>query len=852
VNPVDAERWRRLRQVVEELSDLAPAAREERLRALEPELATEARALLAAAESDTASQRIDQVVAARAARVLDSEAEGGTDDRDAAADLTGVELGPWRLERLLGRGGMAEVWEARRVDGKFEQTVAVKLLKRGMDSQEILRRFLRERQILARLDHPRIARLYDGGVAPDGRPYLVLERVDGEPITDWCARRELGVEERLRLLLACCDAVAAAHRQLVVHRDLKPSNILVTREGDVKLLDFGIAKLLEEEGGDETRADVRVLTPSYAAPEQIMGEPVSTATDVYALGVLGYELLTGRLPHRRAGSRAADLASAVASESIARPSTAVLDADAATTTAPPGKPQQLARSLRGDLDAVLLQALRREPARRYASVAAFADDLERHLEGRPVSARPDSVGYRAGKFVRRHRLAVAAATIAVLALAAVTAFALLQAQRASREAARARSEARRAEAQAQRAEQQAARAERVKSFLASVFAVSDPLLARGEQVTARALLDEGVRRVDGELAREPGLHGEMLDLLAGLYRKLGDLPVARSLAERALALRSAQYGVESAEAAKSEWTLGWVLSMQGEYKESRRRLDHAIAVLDRVEGPDSLAAADAREPLMELVFSGEGPQAALPVVERRLATYQRVLGDSEPRTALAYSDLGVVFENTNRPKESEAALRKAIALLEPLLPPDDPRLAYPHNNLAGLLIDVDRAAEAETEVRRAIDIRTKALGPAHQETIGSRGLLTIVLMHLDRLEEAESNQRATLADSEKAGDRYASAQLRTQLATLLMRREQFPAALTEFDRALAVHRGLFPPTHILVLITRINRADLLVRMGRKAEAAAELHALDAELVKKGPEGQHQLDRVHQLEKKIAA
>ncbi len=534
---------------------------------------------------------------------------------------------------------MGEVWEAERADGQFEQIVALKLVKRGMDSEEVLRRFLRERQILARLEHPNIARLLDGGLAPDGRPYLVLERVDGEPIVAWCRAQRCDLAARVRLVIAVAEAVDLAHRNLVVHRDLKPSNLLVDATGTVKLLDFGIAKILasDPEGGASTRLEDRALTPAYAAPEQILGRPATTSTDVYSLGVVLYELLTGRLPHVRATTSHLGLAQEVERETLTRPSRVVAEA---------GDPRG-ARALAGDLDTIVVKALAREPERRYGSISAFADDLRRYLDGRPVRARPDSGLYRARKFVARHRLAVAAAALVVAALVAGLSIALWQ--------------ARRAEQAARLAQAQASRAEQVRAFLVSIFEAADPARARGETVEARTLLDEGARRIDAELAKEPELHAELLELLAGLYRKLGELERAKSLAERAFAEHRRLFGDESVQTARSEWTLGWVLANQGDFTPARERLEHAIAVLDREEGPESLAAADAREPLMEVLFGVEGARGALPVIERRLATYRAVLGERDVRTALSLSDFGVVANELRRVEEAEGAFRSSAA-----------------------------------------------------------------------------------------------------------------------------------------------------------------------------------------------
>ena len=362
--------------------------------------------------------------------------------------LKGQRIGPYRITDEVGRGGMGVVYRAERIEGPFSQQVAIKVLPRGRDTAALLRRFEQEQRVLALLDHPHIARLLDGGLTEGGRPYFVMEYVDGEPLDAYCDRHRLSIGKRLRLFLAVCEAVQYAHQNLVVHRDLKPSNILVaapTEEGgqpalasrglQVKLLDFGIAKLLSGEGASGpgeilTRTGERLLTPEYAAPEQIRGEAVTTATDVYGLGVLLYELLTGQRPCHTTGRSRYEVEQAVCKTEPTRPSVAVTRPVVETGAATHGEPSpeavgrarrlrvdQLQRTLRGDLDAICLKALRKEPEARYASVEALADDLRRYATGLPVQARRGSVGYRARKFVRRHRWGVAAAAVFVLLLA---------------------------------------------------------------------------------------------------------------------------------------------------------------------------------------------------------------------------------------------------------------------------------------------------------------------------------------------------------------------------------------------------------------------------------------------------
>ena len=822
-------RFAEVRALFVELAEFETGERARRLDALagdDPELAREVASLFA-------SERAAGDFLAAPAGEMAPELMAGVLHAAESATAVGRVIGAWRLVAPLGRGGMGEVYAAERVDGQYEQRAALKLVKRGMDSTEIVRRFLLERQILARLTHPGIARLLDGGRTEDGRPFLVLELVQGKTITEYCTDTAASVDRRLRLLLEACDAVDSAHRQLVVHRDLKPSNVLVENgSGRVKLLDFGIAKLLHggNEGDEEadatqarlTRTGVSVMTPAYAAPEQILGEPATTATDVYSLGVLLYELLTGRLPHERGSPSAAALAEAVSRESVARPSRVAAE----------GGDRKLERALAGDLDTILLKALAREPERRYASVAALADDLRRHLDGRPVLARPDSTGYRFRKFVGRNRVAVAAALAAVVALAGGLAVALAQAQRADREATTARREA--------------ARAERVRQFLTSIFEVSDPIKARGETVTAKNLLDEGAHRVDTELAGDADLRAEMQSVLAGLYRKLGELDTAQRLAESAWNERKRLDGAESAAAAKVEITLGWTLAGKSEFVPARKHLEHAIAVLDGAEGSESLAAADAREPLMELVFAAEGPAATLPVVEKRLATYRAVVGENDVRTALSLSDLGVIYGEVDRLEEAEASYRQSVAILDAVLPPGDPRVAYPHSNYANLLMVTDRLPEAEAEARRAIEIRSKALGPAHPETNNSRGQLLQVLIKSDRLDEAERLARENLAVMSPE-NRFGTTQARAALGQVLQRAERYGEALAVYEQALAERKEFLPPTHLLVFQARVNRLRCLVGVGRTGEARAELARLVPELEARGQEGAALLRRVREIE-----
>jgi tetratricopeptide (TPR) repeat protein/tRNA A-37 threonylcarbamoyl transferase component Bud32 len=449
----------------------------------DPGLRAEVERLLAA--HDRAGDFISSPAAAAAGH------GAGTD-----ANWVGRLVGPYRVVRELGRGGMGAVYLAERADGQYEQRVALKVIKRGMDTDQVLARFRAERQILASLDHANIARLLDGGSTDQGVPFFAMEYIEGEPIDAWAARRSLSVDDRLRLFLQVCSAVSYAHQHLVVHRDIKPLNILVTPEGVPKLLDFGIAKVLHE-GADEATSTVtgmRLLTPEYASPEQVEGRHATTVSDVYALGVVLYELLTGRSPYRLRSRAPLDVVEAVRTTDPERPSAV-------------GGTEKLRRRLRGDLDIILLTALRKEPARRYQSVEQFAGDVRRHLDGLPVRARPDTFGYRAGKFVRRNRVPVAAGVLLALALLGGTAATAYQAQQAR--AAQARAERRFADVR--------------KLANALLFDYHDAIRdLRGARPVRERMVRDALGYLDG-LARESGEDASLQRELAGAYHRIGDL-----------------------------------------------------------------------------------------------------------------------------------------------------------------------------------------------------------------------------------------------------------------------------------------------------------------------------------------
>jgi|SRR5947209_5628968 len=515
--------WEKIEDVFVSALEHSPDTRETYLNRVcgdDSSLRVEVESLLASHE-----QARDFIEAPAVAFVSDLITEHSDDDISQA--INGQRIGSYQLIREIGRGGMGTVYLARRADEQYEKFVATKVVRRGMDTEEIVRRFRNERQILAHLEHPNIARLLDGGTTDDGRPYLVMEYVEGTPVNEYCDTHRLTTNERLRIFRTICQAVQHAHQHLVVHRDLKPSNILITKDGTPKLLDFGIAKVLNPElsalSMEQTLTELRVLTPDYASPEQVRGEKLTTTSDVYSLGIVLYELLTGHRPYRSLSTPPHELARVICEQEPAKPSTAITrvevithgDTKASITITPESvsrtratQPDKLRRQLSGDLDNIILMALRKEPARRYTSVGQMASDIQRYLENLPVGARKNSFKYRAKKFVRRNWVGVAAAGVIVLSLMGGMVATLWQ--------------AREARAQASAAQTEKAKAESINAFLAKMLKYSNPLVAvpgtNGSATTMQDVLDEAAKRLEtGEFANQPEVRAELEKIIADSY-----------------------------------------------------------------------------------------------------------------------------------------------------------------------------------------------------------------------------------------------------------------------------------------------------------------------------------------------
>jgi serine/threonine-protein kinase len=688
-------------------------------------------------------------------------------------DHSGRSLDRYRLLREIGHGGMGTVWLAERADDAYRGHVAIKLVRGGFATPELSRRFRDERQILADLRHPHVAALLDGGEAPDGTPYLVMEYIDGEAITTWAAQRGLSLLERLRLFRLVCDAVQHAHGSLVVHRDIKPSNILVSADGSPKLLDFGIAKLIDSDSQAETTAVERRLTPSYASPEQLRGERITVTTDVYSLGVLLYELLTGVHPFAPDGASTDEVRRRVLEVEPLRPSDVLRLPSARSILSP--------RVVEGDLDNIIAKAMSKEPERRYASVMQLSDDIGRMLAGQPVLARPASIGYRSRKFVRRHVQGLAAAALLVISLTAGLVTTLWQARRAVN--------ARTA------AESALAQSNEVKNFLMRLFRASNPSQNLGARITARELLDRGVQRVDS-LPGQPALQADLLETLARVEMSLGEYREAKNLFEREVGIRRALPGPVDSLLVQAMNGRGQALSSLGLPDSAATAYQEVIAVGTAALG-DLNSIVVAAQNNVAIVYGRLGRDRDAEAAYRRvIALDGQIYPTDDPNREYAINNLGLLFARQGRYREAEPLLRESLRLIvhsDTL--GQQPNSAFGFDNLGMMLREAGRYDEAEPMLRRAFAIRLKTLGPRHRymaESYFSLGLLYAMrgrgrdFVEADSLLHAAVDVlRATLGPTHRAVAYSLNA-----LGVLSLHRGDAPAAEAWFRQALAIRRPI--------------------------------------------------------------
>jgi serine/threonine-protein kinase len=722
-----------------------------------------------------------------------------------------TRIGAYRVLRPLGHGGMGSVHLAEREGAGFTQQVALKLLHgaaslAGPVAPQLEERFRRERQILARLEHPGIARLIDGGYTPAGQPYLAMEFVDGQPLTGYADRLRLGIRDRVALFTAVCDAVQYAHQRLVIHRDLKPSNILVTDAGHPKLLDFGIATFAEAEDPAAPATWSRTglwFTPNYASPEQIRRERVTTLSDVYSLGILLYELLAGTRPYDTGTLSPAGLEEIVCRRIPERPSVRAGGA-------------RVARLLRGDLDTIVLKAIAKEPERRYGSVQELADDLRRHLRHEPVAARPDSLGYRFRTFVRRNRTAVAAGVVVVAALVGGLAATSWQARNAQR--ARAESD-------------------EVADFLIGLFEENDPQQAPVDPALAAAILERGVARADA-LADQPAVRARLLDALGMVFLNLGRYAEADRLVGQGLGLRLGSYGVDHPDVALSFAHLGRVRRFQGEYSASEAFLRRALAIQQEVLGPDATGAAETMSDLaFVLPYLGRSPEAE--VLYREVHDLRRrSLGADHPAVGDALVRIAAMLRLQGRTAQAESVAREALAFRERTAGVDHPSTGAALVALADYVAeDSARAGDAEALYRSGLAIQRRAYGDRHLALLHGTGNLAALLAARGRYDESLAllREERTLRELLLGPDHESLAGVEEAIADVLAAQGRLDQAIALRREGLATWRRVLGPDHPLVAGSLQGLARLYVRAGRPTAAESLLvEALDIRRRASGP------------------
>ena len=775
---MDAERWQRLSPMLDALLELELPARAASLQSLredDPQLADELEKLLA----------------------LEDEADDFLSEplippRPGVAP--GVMVGPYRLVRMLAEGGMGQVWLARRADGLYQRRVALKLLRPGLADPSLRLRFTRERQILARLEHPHIAHLLDAGISSDQQPYLALEYVEGEPITDWCRSRNPSVEMRIRLFMQICAAVSHAHTNLIVHRDLKPSNILVTPLDEVRLLDFGIAKLLDTPDSPEnTRTGLRTFTLHYAAPEQIRGEPVTTMTDVYSLGVVLYELLTDHKPYLLKRPSDAQWEDAILSVDPVRPSL-LIQRDIAGSDDPQGLRRRM-HQVAGDLDNIVLKTLSKPPEQRYPSVEALSLDLQRWLDGKPVLARPQSLAYRARKYIWRHRWALSSAAVVTLVLVGALGVVTWQARQALEES---------------------ARAQALQNFVVGLFEHAGDLQPQAS-LDLRELLETGVQRGEDELVRQPVARAELLGLIARLRLGLGDYEEALDLLRRQSTIIA---GVDDPPASlrmQAAIDLGRAQHLMGKQQDCVDTMRQQQRLASGEEQRVPVQASDFYSQLGRCHRALGEQQTAQLLFQRSLALRRNTRGN-DAGVVENLADLAILKVDGGDEASALREMRGALALLRGSVGERHP-LAI---DILRRLCAMERARgdidQAGRDCVAALSLALELQGPQHHATIDARRQLAAIHVDQGRLAEAEIEFRESLAwlVSRLGTEHQDVARAYNSVAIVAWERGEFDRAVHYMERTVEIWRKTASPGTLSNGL--FNLAMVLHGIGRSAEA----------------------------------
>jgi serine/threonine protein kinase/tetratricopeptide (TPR) repeat protein len=801
------EKWLEVKQIFNAALDLPPAERlvfiEQRC-AADAALREEIEALLVSSEE--AESFIEAPAFTRVANLVTEE---------KLPSYIGRQIGAYRIEREIGKGGMGAVYLASRADLEFDKKVAIKLIKRGFDTDEIIERFRHERQILAALEHPHITRLIDGGSTDDGLPFLVMDYVEGLPLTKYCAVHRVSLAERLDIFLKICSAVNYAHQNLIIHRDLKPSNILVSEDGTPKLLDFGIAKLTAPNSsatlGDAAQTTFRVMTPEYASPEQVSGRAVTTASDIYSLGVVLYELLTGQRPFRIRTSSAEEISRIITDTAPTRPSESLrkgegekgkkgdesrsFDRKIPPSSSPPlpFSPSQL----KGDLDNIILMAMRKEPERRYSSVEQFAEDIRRYLHGLPVIAREDSFGYRAEKFVKRNKAGVAAGLGIALSLVGGLIATSRQAKIARR--------------QRDRALRETEKAERINQFLQKMLASADPR-EQGKDVKVIEVLGEAGKAIENDFADQPEITADLHTTIGRTYLNLGLLDAAADHLQKALDIRRLHFPRRTAEVAVSRNNFGKLLQMQGDLKTAESFYTEALETFRRLRRPDEIAEVLGNLGYV-LALQGRNREAISAHTEE-LAIRRALFGENHPKVAGTMGSLANVFGVLGERQKNESLHRQALTILRDFYDEGHPDVIMAMSRLASVIIFRDKD-EAEKLLKKVLFLRRKYLGENHPDVGWS--LYDLAFLNAERGDYSESEKLARevlgMRGKGLTDEHPITGSAFLILGRSLLAQGKPEAAKPVLEECLALRRKTLSENHWLLATANSFYGECLTRLG---------------------------------------
>lgn len=779
---MNSDRWKKIELLCHQAEEMDKATRISFLQnscGHDRELISEIESLLNHSESEKLLHPLVQVQSS----FVFADDETQTDQR----------IGPYRLIRTLSTGGMGQVYLAVRDDEQFERFVALKVIREELVTEDLLSRFFEERQILASLNHPNIARLFDGGTTEDGIPWFAMEYIEGQPITQYCELKDVSIEQKIDLFLTVCEAVQYAHQNLVIHRDLKPANILITAEGAPKLLDFGIAKLMDLDHKREVHEEhSRIMTPEYASPEQLRRESISTISDVYSLGVLLYELLTGKLPYDFKERTPEAIEQTVCQET------------------PPSPSQLLGKEVDKDLGSIAMKALKKDPSKRYGSVEQLSEDLRRYLKGLPILAYEESLLYRSRKFIGRNRWGVTVAASVLLLVLTFSVITLVQ--------------SRTIQARAVEAEKQRDRAEQVSSFLTELFESADPSEAKNKSLTAIELLHRGSERVETELSNQPDLQSNLYLAISDVYESLGMYDKGLDLSLKAFALQKQIYSGPHPDIARSLNSMGWLYRQNGNYEKADSNLTAALAMRQELYGRDHLDVTRSLNDLAVLKQSQGEYNATDTLLAEAIKIRKTQLGEQHESVAVALSNYAALKWRMGDLSAAEARMQEALDIFLESVGEKDMRVAIAMTNLAAIRLTQKKVTGVENLYKRALDIRLQLLGEEHPDVASSYAHLGNFLRATRKYEEAEKFllKAYKIRNKINGEEHVKTVENLSLLGKLYEDMQNHEEAQHFYIDAIELFKKLFPEGHARTAEVLHSLGDLYMQTGKFNEAEQPL------------------------------